>query len=211
MIQRVPPVPFQALKADPVFGQSSHIQRNLQGTSGQLLKRAEYEAIIRLIEKRGGAFAYPKLPEVAEVDLTGLGNERDVEVKLVEPLLTRLGLTQWVRQLSVRLGRGERVYPDYALGVTGEHPEIRAQALIEVKYRTAGERDWREAFFQAKAYAMRLGAAAFLVASADGVRLYRRESDDFQFESGEAFDWTELQDEVLLQISKILSGARRHP
>ena len=55
------------------------------------------------------------------MDLSALGNQRDVKVQLVDPLLRRAGLESgdWVRQLAVRMGRGERVYPDYAIGVSG--------------------------------------------------------------------------------------------
>jgi hypothetical protein len=209
--QRVPPLPLEALKADPVFGVSSHIRRNLQGTSGQLLSRAEYDAVLVLLAARGlDLTQVPRLPEQAEVDLADLSNERDVELQRVEPLLDRLGIPRdaWVRQLPVRMGVGDRVYPDYAIGVTGTHPELRVHALVEVKYRASGERAWREAFYQAKSYAMRLGAQAFLLAAADGLRLYQRKADDFQYEVREAFGWEGLDDQALLLLRRVMSAPR---
>lgn len=206
---RVPPLPFQALKADPVFGASSHIHRNLQGTSGQLLSRAEYDAVLKMLAERGlDLTQVPRLPEEAAVDLADLSNERDVELRRVEPLLERLGISTdaWVRQLPVRMGVGERVYPDYAIGVTGTHPELRVHALVEVKYRASGERAWREAFYQAKSYALRLGAQAFLLAAADGLRLYQRRADDFAFETGETFGWDGLNDQVLLRLRRVMKA-----
>ncbi|TSA82144.1 type I restriction enzyme HsdR N-terminal domain-containing protein [Deinococcus detaillensis] len=210
-IQRVPRIPFQALKADPVFGASSHIGRNLQGTSGQMLSSAEYNAVLNLLATRGLDLSkVPRLAEHAETDLTDLSNERDVEVKLVEPLLRRLGLTEkdWIRQLPVRMGRGERNYPDYAIGVTGTHPEQRVHALVEVKYRASGELAWKDAFQQAMSYGMRLGAQTLLLAAADGVRFYQRRHDQFTFESGEERAWSELRDDVLLRLGRMVIPGR---
>ncbi|UQN08787.1 hypothetical protein [Deinococcus sp. QL22] len=210
-IVRVPRVPFQALKADAVFGASTHIGRNLQGTSGQMLSAAEYNAVLQMLAERGlDLSSVPHLPEQAEVDLADLANERDVELQLVEPLLHRLGLTEndWVRQLPVRMGRGERNYPDYAIGVTGTHPEQRVHALIEVKYRASGDLAWKDAFYQAKSYGLRLGAQALLLAAADGVRLYQRHQDDFIFERGEPSDWRDLHDDNLLQMKRLLMPRR---
>lgn len=205
--QRVPRVPFRELAADPVMAQSQHIRRNLQGTSGQVLSRAEYGAILDLLAEKGfDRELAPRLPEQAEVDLSQLGNERDVENLLVKPLLERLGLGgDWVQQLTVRMGRGEKVYPDFALGVTGTYPEQRVRALVEVKYRAPGERAWREAFVQAKSYAMRLGARSFLVAAAEGVRLYPRAGEDFSFETGQPYAWDDLHEgRALLEMGQAL-------
>lgn len=210
-ILKVPRVPFQALKADPVFGASSHIGRNLQGTSGQMLSTAEYNAVLELISERGQDLTgVPRLPEHAEVDLSDLANERDVEIKLVEPLLRRLGLSEpdWVRQLPVRMGRGQRNYPDYAIGVTGTHPEQRVHSLVEVKYRASGELAWKDAFYQAKSYGLRLGAQTLLLAAADGVRLYERDRDDFTFGSGEALSWADLRDDTLVRLRRALTVKR---
>lgn len=204
--QRVPRVPFRELAADPVMAESQHIRRNLQGTSGQVLSRAEYGAILDLLAAKGfDRQAAPQLPTQDEVDLSRLANERDVENLLVKPLLERLGLQgDWVQQLTVRMGRGEKVYPDFALGVTGTYPEQRARALIEVKYRAPGERAWREAFLQAKSYALRLGARSFLIAAAEGVRLYPRTRDDF-FEAGQPYGWEDLREEwALLEVGQAL-------
>lgn len=211
--QRLTRLHFRELAADPVMADSQHIRRNLQGMSGQMLNRAEYERLLHLLEQKGQPLSeVPRLPKQTVVDLSDLATERDVERLLVEPLLLRLGFRQedWIRQLPVRMGRGERVYPDYALGVTGQAPEVRAHALVEVKYRAAGERAWREAFLQAKSYGLRLGAGFLLVAAAEGVRFYPRIQDDFRFERGQFFAWNDLQEgSSLLTLTQALRPGRR--
>lgn len=209
-VVRTPPLPFKEMAAGPVMGASSHIKRNLQGVSGQPLSREEYEEIIAALVRKGlDPALVPQLPDVPQVDLADLNNERDVERLLVEPLLLRVGLheSDWIRQLPVRMGRGERNYPDYVLHVTGTFPEQRAHALVEAKYRLAGERDWQEAFWQAKSYALRLGAQAMVVAAVDGLRLYRRVHDDFDFKRGEALTWQDVQEgPSVLELARVLGN-----
>lgn len=193
----LPRLPFRALVADPLLGENRYVKANLQGASGKALTHAEYERTLQLAGALGALPEdAPHFPVREVVKLVDLASERDVEIRLVEPLLARLGLGSgdWVRQLPVRMGRGERVYPDYAVGVTGVAPEVRVHALIEVKYRAAGERAWRDAFLQAKSYGMRLGAAAIVTAAAEGVYVYERQQDDFAFSQGQFHTWDQLQE-----------------
>ena len=206
--QKLPNLHFQDLASDNIFSENKYVKANLQGASGKALTYSEYEHLLDILGKHGELPSdLPHFPEQEEVELTALANERDVEIRLIEPLLQRAGLAaaDWVRQLPVRVGRGERVYPDYAIGVTGKAPELRVRALVEAKYRAAGEKDWREAFFQAKAYGMRLGARVIITAAADGLRLYKRRHDDFDFLQGQQYRWGELKEgENLRQLSQLL-------
>lgn len=193
----LPRLHFRALAADPLLRENRYVKANLQGASGKALTHAEYERILQMAAALGEVPpTVPHFPVSEVVKLADLSNERDVEVKLVEPLLRRLGLDErnWTRQLPVRMGRGERVYPDYAIGVTGVAPELRVRALVEVKYRAPGERAWREAFLQAKSYGLRLNATVIMTAAAEGVQVYVRQHDDFIFDSGQFHSWDQLQE-----------------
>lgn len=182
----------------------------MQGASGKALTHGEYERILQMLGTKADLPAgVPHFKPQRAVDLSALADERDVEIQLIEPLLQRAGLEpeDWVRQLSVRMGRGERVYPDYAIGLTGVAPEQRAKALVEVKYRAAGERDWREAFLQVKSYGLRLGARVILTAAAEGVRVYEKKNDDFDFASGQHYAWADLQGgETLRRLGRLLAA-----
>jgi len=207
---RLPDLHFREIAADPLMGGNRYVKANLQGASGKVLTHGEYERLLQMMAVKSDLPAgTPHFIAQEAVDLTLLGNERDVEVQLVEPLLRRAGLeaSDWVRQLPVRMGRGERVYPDYAIGLTGVAPEQRVQALVEVKYRAAGERDWREAFLQARSYGLRLGARVIVTAAAEGVRIYPRRNDDFDFSRGEPYLWSQLQEgDVLRKLGRFFSG-----
>ena len=206
--EKLPAVPFREIAADQVLGENKYVKANLQGVSGKALSHAEYRRFLELMSRKGPLpEGIPQFPEQEAVNLAELGNERDVEIKLVEPLLHRAGIEvhEWQRQLPVRMGRGERVYPDYAIGLTGKAPEQRVKALVEVKYRAAGERDWREAFLQAKSYGLRLGAKVILTAAAEGIRIYERHNDDFDFARGTELKWIDLQEgEQLRWLGRLL-------
>ena len=81
-----------------------------------------------------------------------LSNERDVEITLLEPLLKRLGFDEndWLRQMTLRMGRNDRVFPDYALFANDRRGEESARFIWEAKYRIANERQLKDAFLQAK-------------------------------------------------------------
>lgn len=191
-----------------MLGENRYVKANLQGASGKALSRTEYHRFLDLMAVQGALpEGIPSFPETEAVNLADLASERDVEVKLVEPLLHRVGLEaqDWQRQLPVRMGRGERVYPDYAIGLTGQAPEQRVRALVEVKYRAGGERAWRDAFLQVKSYGLRLGASVILTAAAEGVRVYERRNDDFDFAQGTELTWAELQEgERLRWLGRLL-------
>lgn len=108
-------VTFKEMHEDAFLGQTSLIRARLQGASGKALSVEEYEAILRLMQQKGQNITIlPKLKRRSLSDDVTLNDERDVEEKLLEPLLLQLGYTasDWTRQMPVRMGRGERVYPD---------------------------------------------------------------------------------------------------
>lgn len=118
----VSPISFRELQADPVWAKKPAIRAHFQNSSGTEVSFEEYEALLRLLETK--EFDTSRLPRLARgptLAAEGLETERDVEEKLLEPLLERLGYSRsdWIRQLPLRMGRGERFYPDYAFGVTG--------------------------------------------------------------------------------------------
>jgi hypothetical protein len=148
----------------------------------------------------------------------GVASERDVEKLLLEPLLRRLGYEEgdWVRQYRVRMGRGERVRPDYAFGLQGVAGEETAQMLVEAKHRILTLSALREAYLQARSYAERLRANTIVLCAVEGLWLFRRNRGSFSAEAFEQFGWLEANegkpfDSLLRQIGKdtVLKGVGR--
>ena len=208
---KVSPVTFREMKAHPLLAKNGYMRAHLQGPSGKPFTAEEYSAILELLEKNGQDISIlPRLPHIRFINIDELQNERDVEVKLIEPLLVKLGYStkDWDRQLSVRMGRGERVYPDYAFGAKKTRGEESARMVLEAKYTLSRERDLREAYFQMRAYALRLQAHQAVLASREGVWVFMPKDGNFTFDRREHFSWDELEHPDSLNQLQRLIGER---
>lgn len=204
---KIPPITFKTFAQDPFLGTSPAVKAHFQGRSGSALSLEEYQAICGLIRQTGfDTTLLPTAPsELTLGDLT-LNNERDVETQLLEPLLLKLGFTEtdWVRQLPVRMGRGQRNYPDYVLGCDLKPGEESAISVLECKFRIGSPKELKDAFLQAKSYALRLQAQSLTLADARGIWIFQQRSDGFVFDAFTFKVWKELtHPDILHEISLI--------
>jgi hypothetical protein len=113
-------VTLDELKQNAIWQNKPLVKMNMQGVKGQSVSFEEYQELKNILKsKNQNPNILPELENVV-MDLNlDLQNEKDVELQLLEPLLKKLGFSEknWIRQLSVRMGWGERNYPDYALFV----------------------------------------------------------------------------------------------
>jgi hypothetical protein len=202
------PVTFQEIKADPILSQKGLVKANLQGASGDPFSVEEYNTILSIMEKKGQDISsFPRLEPLSYPDSAGTNNERDVERFLVEPFLERLGYTEdnWVRQMSIKMGRGERNYPDYAFGATTKRGEESASMVLEAKYRIGTRKELRDAFYQAKSYALRLQAKCIVLCALDGVWIFKYQRNDFYLEDFVHKRWNELgHPDALHEVSLVI-------
>ncbi|PJJ96090.1 hypothetical protein CO611_09240 [Lysobacteraceae bacterium NML03-0222] len=106
------------------------------------------------------------------------------------------------------MGRGERVYPDYALLAQTKRDEESARFIWEAKYRIANEASLREAFFQAKSYALRLASAGFALVAVEGVWVSLAR-EQFAFDKLLHFSWATLaQTEGFSSLAKLCAKSR---
>ena len=170
------------------------MRAHFQGSAGNYFQPDDYLALLEECARRcadiGALPCIPPAPPSLLADGGEILNERTVETRLIKPLLGQLGLQEqrdWRRQVVVRMGRGEKVYPDYVLGLIDEPDHERAQIIIESKYRIATRKELLEAFRQGRSYALRLRAGRLVLAALEGVWLYR---DDQGFSIDAAHHWT---------------------
>ena len=183
------------LKNNPVWKEKGLVKANMQGVNGRECTSDEYNAIIEILKSKNfDVSILPKLPFLDEPDFGNLSNERDVEITLLEPLLKQLGFDEddWLRQMTLRMGRNDRVFPDYALFANDRRGEESARFIWEAKYRIANERQLKDAFLQAKSYALRLGCDGFGLVALEGIWISTRQ-DDFKWEQLHKFSWSELK------------------
>jgi len=122
----------------------------------------------------------------------------------------------WVRQYRVRMGRGERVRPDYAIGFQGVAGEEIVQMLVEAKHRISTSKALHEAYVQARSYAERLRAHTMVLCAVEGLWIFRRIHGSFSSEIFEQFGWLQANegkhlDDLLRSFGRevILKGLER--
>ena len=136
-----------------------------------------------------------------------LKRERDVEVNLIEPLFLKLKYqpNDYTRQMPVRMGRGERNFPDYCFGAVLTKGEEKAKMLVEAKYSIKNQKQLQEAYLQTKSYAYRLLAGSFVIASKEGIWVFTKDSKDFSLDKAISFTWDDTENpDVFKNLLKLI-------
>ncbi len=190
------PVTYAELKEDSLLGQKSAVRAHFQGPSSKAAFTVEeYEAILKIMEGKGQDISLlPRIPVSNYSPSVELLTERDVEVHLIEPLLKRLGFKEsdWVRQMPVKMGRGERNYPDYAVGAKTKRGEESAKMVLESKYQLSAHGEFIDAFYQTKSYALRLQSTIMAMAAREGVWVFPPQNGNFDIKKYVHKGWGEL-------------------
>lgn len=204
---KIPYLYFNALLHDPVWGKKPLVKAHMQGVNGKPVTCEEYEALKRMIKQRDPRFDLNKLPNpplYSQFYREDLQTEKDIEEMLLNPLLEKLGYNikkEFVRQFPIRMGRGIRYYPDYALHASGKNGGEHADFIWEAKYRIPTKKQLMEDFGQAKSYAMRLGTSGLGLVSMEGIRVISAE-EHFNFEKLKKYSWEELEDPEIFAALK---------
>lgn len=190
-------VTYTDLRNDPLLSQNGLVKSSMQGLNGRRFTYQEYEAILKIMESKGqNLSALPRLDVIYDMGEGEnlLKDERDVEVRLVEPLLEKLGYEpdDWTRQMAVRMGSGEKIFPDYAFFPKQNKGEEQARMILETKYRIKSQKDLFKAYCQAKSYALRLQSRMFVIAAVEGVWIFVLEKSGFALEKHIHKTWNEI-------------------
>ena len=205
------PVTLSDLKKDPLLSEKPAVKANFFGPSSKAsFTVEEYESVLKIMQSKGqNLTGLPRIPLNEQLPPVELQNERDVEVQLIEPFLKRLGYKEadWVRQMPVKMGRGERNYPDYAFGAKIKRGEESAKMVLESKYQLSAHRDFVDAFYQVKSYALRLQSKVMAMAAKEGIWIFSRENKTFDIKKAIHKTWAEMAHpdnfhEVLIRIGR---------
>ena len=189
----VKPISIDELKNDAVLSEMPLVKGNMQGINGRLIFKKYYDRILHLLAQKGGDISLlPKLPDnpISEVELK---SEKDVEQHLLEPLLRKLGFAdhQWKRQLKLRMGRGDIVFPDYVILPKEKRNDESGYWVWEAKYSIHDNKQLGEDFGQAKSYALRLNCKGLGLVSKEGIWL---SLSVFSLEKVKFWSWKQISD-----------------
>ncbi len=209
---KIPPIPFAELSRHPLLGNRPAIRGRFQGRSGTAFSIEDYASIIEILKHKNFDISIlPSPPKSQFFDDIRIANERDVEQLLVEPLLKRLGFTEndWIRQFPLKMGRGKCYYPDYVLGADTTPGDERAFTLIECKFAIETKKELKDAFVQAKSYALRLQSEIIILAANRGLWIFNRRKEGFSIDHFLYKTWKELSHPDILHDISLIIGKRK--
>lgn len=176
----IPHITLKELREDAYFSAHPLVRKSFQGVNGWALSSEDYSELLRMIKNKG--FDTSSLPQIYIPSIpkdVEISNERDVEKKLLEPLLNSMGWYEdkdFIRQLGIHAGRGHRVFPDYALHYDNIPEQEKSKVLIEAKLYMKSNQDIEQAFLQAFSYAKLLESAIIVLCDKFGLIVYERKN-----------------------------------
>jgi hypothetical protein len=171
---KIPHISLKELKSDPYFSNLPLVKKQFQGVNGVPMSSMDYSKLQNLIKTKKAGINLPQLYAPIQNNHVPLVNERDVEKRLLEPLLLEIGLSanDYVRQLPIRAGRGSRIYPDYALFFDNTPGYEKAKVLIEAKYSMRNNKEIEDSFKQARSYANILESELIIICDKSCILIY---------------------------------------
>lgn len=204
-IQHIKPITLAEIKTDEHLKELPIVRKNFQGVNGTRLHNEDYTRILEILEQKGEDIS--QLPKLSSANFTpnkDCKNEREVEVKIVEPFLNDLNYSEndWVRQLPVRMGRGERNFPDYVFFAETKKGYERGKMILETKFYIKSNAELEETFQQAQSYALRLNADRIVICDKDFIWIYMKKNNNFDRTKYLKYNWQEMNNPEIFNTVK---------
>lgn len=206
----IPQITLTELKADPYFSKLGITRKNFQGVNGVQFSAKDYKELQRLLTEKD--FDISVLPQLYRPDLEiegDLKNEKDVEEKLLIPLLSKLGFTEadWTRQLSQKAGRKEKAIPDFVFLAKGEIHFQNAPLVIEAKFDMSSNIEKTKSYNQALSYARMMKSPIFGICDKDRLIIYKEHKGHFdRFKPTFEKHWQNINDAETFRQLKLIIG-----
>jgi hypothetical protein len=206
----VPYISLSELKADPYFSKLPITRKNFQGVNGVPFSAADYKQLQQLLIEKG--FDTSVLPQLYKPDLEiegQLKSEKDVEEKLLIPLLHKLGYSEmdWTRQLSQKAGRKEKAIPDFVFLPKGEIYFQNAPLVIEAKFDMSSNIERAKSYNQALSYARLMKSSIFGICDKDRLIIFKENKSYFdRFKPTFEKHWQNINDAETFRQLKLLIG-----
>lgn len=183
----IPHITLNELKTHPYFSKLPIVRKNMRGVNGIELSVEDYNELLKLISDRGGDIdSLPKLLDIDDYKMPDVKVEKEVEEKILMPMLEKLGYCRkdYVRQLVQQVGRSDKAIPDFVFMPTsvGEHLNV-APFLIEAKYDMRTILSRQKAINQAHSYAMALQTEYFAVCDKERLMVFKKGKSCFDLQN----------------------------
>lgn len=179
---QIPPITYAELKTDEYWSNVPIVRKNLQGINGIHLTAKDYTELLRLISNKGFDINILPMLYSPKIEIEGnLSNEKQVEEKLVIPLLLELGYSpfDWVRQLSQKAGRNLKAIPDFVFFPKGERHFQNAPFVLEAKFFMNSANERMNSFNQAHSYCKMMSADLLGLCDKERIIIYKKDKGFF--------------------------------
>jgi hypothetical protein len=203
---RIKRITQKQLKQDCIFGNLSVVRKNMQGINGVELLPSQYNYLMDLADSDVKRLVYTVTKSGLE-----LTNEKDVEDKLIKPLLNKLDYNnnQFEQQLRIEIGNHNKIIiPDFLILPIKTIGHQSAFALIEAKYYIPSTSQFEQVKIQARSYARQVLAQYSIIASKDHIWIFSIDDDftDDIFMSS----WDELSNpDTFSMLYKLIGNQHR--
>lgn len=198
-------IPIAKIKKDKTLSQMPIVQKNMQGINGVELKPSEYNYIVDKLKAN-----VPKLEYILDSDTGACVNEKEVEERLIKPLLKKLGYGEedYKQQFYVEIGNHNyALIPDFVLLPSAANGHYSGFATVEAKRSITSPSFMEETKKQARSYAKMVGAKYSAIASQEG--LWITESKDDYTEEIFAEIWEGLKNEdIFYSLSRLIGNKK---
>jgi hypothetical protein len=195
---------FEDFKASEYFkkenrgSEGNFVSKNFQDVSGWAVTSEDYTEIKRMLGAKGfDTSVLPSLYEPKRLAGVEITNEKDVEDKLLRPLLEEMGWKRnedYYQQVEFPSGRGTTKRPDFCLHLSKTEKDIEAQVVIEVKKDMKNIEGIEANFYQGQSYAKWGGVRVLVLCDKNQIRVYERnKKNKFDINHYVRFRWEEMQ------------------
>ena len=182
---------LEKIKKDSLLKQLPIVKKNMQGINGVELYPSAYNHLVSKTNAKTPLLEYEKTEDDDKYTC-----EKDVENKLIKPLIKKLGYKEgeYEQQLYVEIGNHNKtLIPDFVLLPDKTHGHKSGLGIIEAKRSIPSDKVLKEVFVQARSYARILATKYCVVASKEKIWVTHRK-DDFEAIVFEA-TWNQLNQE----------------
>ncbi|MGN0632233.1 MAG: hypothetical protein ACI4JW_00030, partial [Oscillospiraceae bacterium] len=193
------------LQQDEIFKELPIVRKNMQGINGVELQPSEYNHLMDISKAE-----VPRLEFVVCDSNQTFKREKDVEKKLIIPLIEKLGYeNDYDQQMYIEIGNhNHALIPDFVLSPIHTKGHQSGFALIEAKIFIPNQKEMNAVKIQARSYAVQLKAKYSVIADKNKIWVYISD-DDFSDEVFSA-SWDQLNNaDTFSKLMKII-GKRKH-
>ena len=177
---------------DNVFKELPIVRKNMQGINGVELLPSEYNHLLDISDADSKIYRFKVS---TDDDAKEFSVEKDVEEKLIKPLLKKLDYseTDYLQQMKIMVGNHNYVLiPDFVLRPDITYGKESAFALIEAKFSIRNKKEFADTQIQARSYARQLHTKFSVIADKNNIWIMS-EQDDYE-EVILSFYWKDLDE-----------------